>query len=516
MPNVRVLLSALAVAAAAACRVGPAGTPAPARISTGSNAALRAAIDSMADAPEFANAHWGILIVDPEAGDTLYARNAGKLFMPASNMKILTSSTALAQLGPDFRYRTTFIAGGPVTDSVLHGDLVVIGRGDPSVSDHMFQDAMIPLRSVADSLAARGVRHIAGRVVATGDAFPGEEFGYGWTYDDFESSYSAPVDELLFNEGFSVLHVRGGDKPGDPVQVETRPARRSPRVRVLATTANPVASESIPARRNRGGPAGADLRVFKDSTTWDIVVDGQIAPHDTVVLDVTHHDPDEAYLAAVREALADRGITVDETAAASPAGDGALGGGERTSGDTLVALVSPPLRDILKALLKPSQNQIAEMLFRTIALERFGTGRTDSARVAIQAQIASWGVPAPEAVVRDGSGLSRYDYVSPRALVHVLDAMRKVPSFDVFYDALPIAGVDGTTRNRMKGTPAEGNVHAKTGSVALARSLSGYVTTADHHMLIFSFLCNNWTTPVASVERVQDAIAARLAAMRLR
>jgi D-alanyl-D-alanine carboxypeptidase/D-alanyl-D-alanine-endopeptidase (penicillin-binding protein 4) len=499
--------------------MGPAPAPAPARISTGSNAVLRAAIDSMADAPEFSNANWGILIVDPESGDTLYARNAGKLFMPASNMKILTSSTALARLGPEYRYRTTFVAGGPVTDSVLHGDLLVIGRGDPSVSDHMVKDAMVPLRGIADSLAARGIRRITGRLVAAGDAFPGEVFGYGWTYDDFESAYSAPVDELLFNEGFSVLHIRAGHEAGDSVRVQTSPARTFPRVRVRATTAAAPAGPTMPARRGRRG-SGEGLRAIKDSTTWDIVLDGQIAPDDSATIEVTHHDPDEAYLAALREALRDRGIAVDEHGDSLPhdgmAGDGAPVARTMAGGDTLATLVSPPLRDILEALLKPSQNQIAEMLFRTIALEQFGAGRTDSAQVAVQAQIAKWGVAPNEAVVRDGSGLSRYDYVSPRALVQILDAMRRAPTFDLFYDALPIAGIDGTIRNRMKGTPAEGNVHAKTGSVALARSLSGYVTTADHRMLIFSFLCNNWTVPVADVERVQDAMAARLAGMRLR
>jgi D-alanyl-D-alanine carboxypeptidase/D-alanyl-D-alanine-endopeptidase (penicillin-binding protein 4) len=134
----------------------------------------------------------------------------------------------------------------------------------------------------------------------------------------------------------------------------------------------------------------------------------------------------------------------------------------------------------------------------------------------VRAQITAWGAKPDEAVIRDGSGLARYDYISPNTVVRILDAMRKSPDFGVYYDALPIAGVDGTIRNRMKGTPAENNVHAKTGSVALARSLSGYVTTADKRMLIFSFLANNWTTPVASVERVQDLIAARLAGMRLR
>ena len=223
----RLRAATVLLGATLACR--PSTGVSPASISFGRDPGLRRYIDSLADAPEFSNAHWGILIVDPSTGDTLYSRNAGKLFMPASNMKILTSSTALTQLGPDYRYRTSFLARGTIADGTLNGDLLVIGRGDPSVSDHMMHDAMIPLRAIADSIASRGIRRITGRVVPDGDAFPGEVLGYGWTYDDFEDSYSAPIDELLFNEGFSELHVRGGDAPGAPVRVEVRPARSVPR-----------------------------------------------------------------------------------------------------------------------------------------------------------------------------------------------------------------------------------------------------------------------------------------------
>src|SRR5204863_871157 len=137
-------------------------------------------------------------------------------------------------------------------------------------------------------------------------------------------------------------------------------------------------------------------------------------------------------------------------------------------------------------------------------------------RRVVETQLRGWGARDDGFVVRDGSGLSRYDYVSPETIVHVLDAMRRGPDFDVFYASLPIAGVDGTIRSRMRGTPAENNVHAKTGTVAMSRSLSGFVTTADKRVLIFSFLSNNFTVPTRSVERVQDAIAVRLAAMRLR
>ncbi len=494
----RRLWSIMLVCGIAACSTPRAGTtPGPSRADARS--ALRASIDSMADAPEFANAHWGILIVDPERHDTLYARNAGKLFMPASNMKVLTSATVLDHLGPDYRYRTVVAARGRTEGGTLGGDLVIVGRGDPSVSDHMLKDAMIPLRAMAESLYARGVRRVSGRLVAGGNAFPDATLGFGWSYDDFEDSYSAPTDELVFNEGFSVLVVRGGARAGDPVQVETRPARTVPRVRVAATTV------TAPPPGDSTRPRVTALRARKDSTTWDVILEGQIAARDSAMVEVTHHDPGTVYLAALREALTDRGIVVDGQSTDTLA-----------RADTLFTVLSPPLRDILPALMKPSQNQIAEMLFRTAALVETGVGRADSARAVVERQLARWGVAPSEAVVRDGSGLARYDYVSPRALVHVLDAMHRSPHFRVYYDALPIAGVDGTIRTRMRGTPAEGNVHAKTGTLAMARSLSGYVTTADQHMLIFSFLCNNWTTPVRSVERVQDAIAARLAAMRLR
>jgi D-alanyl-D-alanine carboxypeptidase/D-alanyl-D-alanine-endopeptidase (penicillin-binding protein 4) len=482
-------------AAGIACRATVA--PSPAVGSSGSNATLRALIDSMADAPAFANAHWGILIVDPERGDTLYSRNAGKLFMPASNMKILTSAVATTRLGMDFRYRTTFAARGSVNGGTLSGDLVVIGRGDPSVSDHMLGDAMIPIRAIADSISRRGIQHITGRIVAGGNAFPDASLGYGWSYDDFEDSYSAPTDELMFNEGFSEIRVKGGAHPGDPVQALVHPAKSFPVVHVSATTGAEVKPDSAGRRAN-------SLRANKDSTTWEITLTGQIAPGDTATVEVTHHDADAAYLAALREALRDRGITIDDATSDTTA-----------RLDTLAMLTSPPLSEIMKALMKPSQNQIAEMFFRTIALQATGIGRADTASAVVGRQIAQWGVAPNEVVIRDGSGLARYDYVSPRSLVRILDAMRRAPTFKQYYDAMPIAGVDGTIRNRMKGTPAQGNVHAKTGTLAMARSLSGYVTTGNQRMLIFSLLCNNWTTPVKDVERVQDIIATRLATMSI-
>jgi D-alanyl-D-alanine carboxypeptidase/D-alanyl-D-alanine-endopeptidase (penicillin-binding protein 4) len=481
----------------------------------GQRAALRAAIDSMADAPEFHNAFWGILVVDPERGDTLYSRNAGKLFLPASNMKVVTSSVALEQLGPDFTYRTTLVARGPIHDSTLAGNLAVVGRGDPTISDHMWVDAMIPLHAMADSLVAHGVRRITGKLVAAGNSFSGPVLGYGWSWEDLESSYSAGADELLFNEGFSEIRVQGGAQPGDPARVETKPARSFPTVRSdITTIAAPVcaagdsgANSPCPTTPSRFARR-RELSVRKDTLRGDVVVIGSVVAGDSVVLEFTHRDPDQAYLAALAEALRDRGIVLDSNAVSTDT--------TTASGDTIVTIASKPLREILPALLKPSQNQIAEVLLRTIGLERGGAGTADSGRKVVERQLATWGVPPSTYVIRDGSGLSRYDYLAPEALVHILDAVRHSPNFQIFYDALPIAGVDGTIRTRMRGTAAENNVHAKTGSVANARSLSGYVRTADGRTLIFSILANNWTVPANDVTHVADVIAARLAGLQLR
>ena len=504
-PLAAVLLAACATTRASA--PAPVATAAPAAVTPAlpdARADFRRAVDSMVADPQFANAHWGILVVNPRSGDTLYSHNAGKLFMPASNQKIVTGAVALAELGPDYRWRTSFAARGRVQDGALRGDLVVVGRGDPMVSDHGAGDAMAPLRAAADSLAARGVRRVAGRVVAGGDAFPDSPYGFGWAYDDFTAPYSAGADELLFNEGFTEIVVKGGATPGAAATSRARPAS-TPAVRLdVRTVAPPPPAADTTVRRRT-----ARLDAQFDPAGSGYVVTGEIAAGDSAVVRVAHRDPRASYLAALGEALAARGIAVEGRAAAAPA--------DTARADTLFTLLSPPLRAALPVMEKPSQNQMAEIFYKTLGLERTGVGSADSARRVVERRLRAWGIdPERDIAVRDGSGLSRHDYVTPQALVRILAAVRGDSAFRVFYDALPIGGVDGTIASRMKGTPAAGNVRAKTGTVDKARSLSGYVTTADGELLVFSMLCNNFTVPTRAVERVQDAVMARLASMRVR
>ena len=473
------------------------GTPQP--LST--RAALRQFIDSLADAPEFRSAHWGLLVVDPGRGETLYSRNADKLFMPASNQKLLTGSTALTLLGPEYRWPTTLLARGPVRDSTLQGDLVVRGSGDPSVSTSARKDALAPLRELADSLRAHGISHVRGRLVAAPSPFTDAALGYGWSWDDLDEPYSAGIDALYFNEGFTQIVVYGGARAGDSVRAVTRPASTYPPLIVRAQTVARAPAGAPPADSIAALPK---ITVGQDSSRAGVAVNGTIAAGDSTVVEIAFRDHPAAYLAALREALRSRGIAVDEARTDSTA-----------RLDSIATMMSPPLREILPVFEKPSQNQIGELLFKTLALAKTGVGRADSAAQVVSRQLLAWGAAPDGFVVRDGSGLSRHDFVTPRTIVTVLDAIRHSPDFKLFYDALPIAGVDGTIRNRMKGTPAAGNVHAKTGTLDKVRSLSGYVTTADGRTLLFSALCNNYTVPTRRVDQVSDALSIRLATLNL-
>ncbi len=458
---------------------------------------FRAAVDSMLREPRFANATLGVLVVDPERGDTLYSHHAGKLFMPASNQKLLTGSVALTQLGPDFRFTTEVHADGAVTNGELQGSLVVHGTGDPSMSDAMAKDAMVPLRAMADSVHARGIRRIVNGLRAGADAFPDATWGFGWSWDDVDAPYSAGVDELYLNEGFFEVDVRGAAGDGQAPRFRVRPVSTFPRVRLEART---VARGTTVARGRR-------LSVAHDSLdAGAVVVSGDIVAGDSATLSLSYRDQPRAFLEGFAAALRECGIVVEGTIEVRPS--------PATGTTKLFSVRSAPLTDVMRSFEKPSQNQIGEILLKTLGRVKGGAGRADSGARVIRDQLLAWGARDGGFLVRDGSGLSRYDVVSPETIIRVLDAMRRGPQFQAFHASLPIAGVDGTIRNRMRGTPAERNVHAKTGTLNMVRSLSGYVSTAGGRPLLFSLLANHFTVPTREIDALHEGIVTRLAAMR--
>jgi D-alanyl-D-alanine carboxypeptidase/D-alanyl-D-alanine-endopeptidase (penicillin-binding protein 4) len=462
-------------------------------------AGLAAEVDSALADPAYERASWGVVVQSLDNGQVLYRRNARRLFLPASNLKILTAAAALARLGPDFRYRTTVLGRGARLDDTLSGDLLVVGGGDPTLVLDTTQGAPDPLgalRPWADSLTARGIRVVRGRVVGDATRFPGPGLGPGWAWDDLDAEYSAPVGALQFDESVAYLLATPGASPGDPVRVTLLPRSSPLHVFSTATTAP---RDSAAARLHWGRAP------FADSVGLSGMLPGG---HDTTRLPVSVPDPARFFETSLTEALTGRGIAVlgdTTTADSSTATPGPA------SPESLFTWSSPPLSAILPLFLKPSQNQIGETLLRTLGAELTGSGSPDSGRAVVGRVMDGFGVPPDSYVMADGSGLSRYDQVAPEAIARVLAAMRARPDFQVFYDALPVAGVDGTLANRLKGTAAAGNAHAKTGSLTGVRNLSGYVTSADGEHLLFVLMANSFTTPQRVVDATQDQIVERLA-----
>ena len=456
--------------------------------------ALQRDLDATLAQPALAHGYWGVLVKSLKTDETLYALNPGKLMMPASNMKIVTLAAAAEQLGWDYRYETKVVAAGPVEGGTLRGDLVVIGSGDPSLTaadgmaDRVFADW-------ADQLKRRGIRTITGRVIGDDDGFEKETLGLGWMWDDLSDYDSAGVGALQYNENAVRVTIVPGPAAGDTAGVSLTPAGSGLTVASAVKTAAAGASASITPYRLPGSTRlqlSGTIAAGAPPYTFRVSVD----------------NPTQFFVTAFRNALIANGIDVR-----GPAVDvDEVRDAPVAAGASIVSYRSAPLSELAVRLMKVSQNQYAETLLKTVSA---APGVVPTAAAGWKAALAifdRWGVPPGSLIQRDGSGLTRYDFVTPEALVMILthvdrDARLRGP----FEASLPIAGRDGTLANRMKGTPAEGNARAKTGSMTPVRGTSGYVTTADGEPLVFSILANNYDVPASTITQTEDAIIVRLA-----
>jgi D-alanyl-D-alanine carboxypeptidase/D-alanyl-D-alanine-endopeptidase (penicillin-binding protein 4) len=494
-PN-RLRPAAIALAlfpALAACASGAAAPSPPAPAPAGPP--IAAALEAVFNDTMFAGAFWGVDVRSQATGEILYQRNPGKMLVPASNMKIVTGAAALEELGPDYRYRTADAATGPIAGGELRGDLVVVGSGDPTISAQFGGDPRAVFRAWADSLRARGVTRITGRVVGDDNAFDDVPLGAGWSWDDVNDYYSAEISALELNEGIVGVRVRPGASPGAPAMVTLDPPTAYVPVRSTVTTGAPGSAPRVDAVREPLGPG--------------IVVSGQLAADTTAVTTEVAVRNNTAYFATVlRETLAAAGIAVRGEAVdmdslpAAPA---------RT--DTLFVHRSPPMPEILAAVMKPSQNQIGELLLKTLGRELRGAGTARAGIAVVDSLARTWGLPARRLSQADGSGLSRYNLVAPEFLIALLRHMERSPNRDVFVASLPVAGVDGTLASRMRGTPLQGNVRAKTGTVSNVRALSGYMTTAAGEPIVFSIIVNHHTLSARDADRLAEAALMRIHAM---
>lgn len=426
---------------------------------------------------------WGLLIVDAESGETLYEQNANKYFVPASNMKLFTTALALAKLGPEYRFHTTLETRGTISsEGVLAGDLVLVGRGDPNLSNRKFPYELKEefdgppektLGELADALVAKGVKEVAGDVAGDDSYFPRERYPNGWEIDDMVWEYGAAISAIVVDDNTVKLTLTPGEQAGSPVQALVTPATPD------FTVKNDVVTSAADVK--------ADLTLTREPGANLIVVKGSLPAKSTprkLVLAI--EEPAQHAAATLKRLLEERGVKVEGAARARH--DPTV-----LSGDAIVLAehVSVPLGDAIKLINKISQNLHTEMLLRTVAGQN-GVWNTAEDLVKIPADFyAAAGIAPDDVIQTDASGLSRHDLVTPRAIVTLLTYAQKQPWFGPYYASLPVAGVDGTLEDRMKNTPAAGRIHAKTGSVEHVRTLSGFAETPSGRRLIFSILSNN-------------------------
>jgi D-alanyl-D-alanine carboxypeptidase/D-alanyl-D-alanine-endopeptidase (penicillin-binding protein 4) len=454
-----------------------------------------AQMDDIFNDPNFSNANWGVMIQSLETGEYFYKRNEDKLFRPASNLKLFTSAAGLILLGDDYRYSTTLFMNGELDGSILRGNLVVQGGGDPTISGRFYNGDMLKVfNDWADSLLERGIDEIVGNIVGDDNLFDDVGLGKGWSWDYESYWFAAPSGAISFNDNTVDILVTVNEETKKPV-VTIVPGTK---YIVLVNNVIVVPKDSL-----------TSIDVYRERGTNIIKVFGTIREgKDSVRTYATVNNPTQYAMVVLKEVLEKKGITIKGYPTDI---DDIVDPLDYSRMEELFTYYSNPLNEIIKVINKNSRNFYAEQLLKTIGLEKEGFGTVDNGLKAIHDVLQEMGINPERLDMVDGSGLSQLNLVTPKQIVNLLNYMYKSEYFIPFFNSLPIAGVDGTLGQRMKGTRAENRVRAKTGFLEYVRSLSGYAYTADDEIVAFSIIVNNFNVPVKLAENMQDLVCLRLA-----
>ena len=439
----------------------------------------------------FARSHWGVAVRDLATGRWVVRHDADRFFVPASNLKLVVSAAALERLDADFAWRTSVYGTEPIgAGGVLDGDLVLYGRGDPNLSGRFAPSMTAIFEALADSLATRGLARVTGELLADESFWDADYVRGDWATYDLLWWYAAPVGALGFNDNSIDFHIRPGAAVGDPLVVEGEPRSSFYTLENRAVTGPPGSERTFDLTREPG--------------TNHVIAYGSL-PVDA--------EPDVEYFAVVdpagwaatvfREVLSRRGIAVEGAVRTiSRPADSPVAAGDTIA---LAAHAGPPLARVVEAVLGRSQNWHAEQLLKTLGKEIAGEGSWSAGLAVERRTLAELGVDTTAVFLRDASGLSSANLVTPEALVDLLSAMRKRPSASTFVSALPVAGESGSLRRRFGGTPAAGRVRAKTGYIENVYSLSGYLTTLAGDEYAFSVVVNQ-TAGESAVEAIDRLV----------
>jgi D-alanyl-D-alanine carboxypeptidase/D-alanyl-D-alanine-endopeptidase (penicillin-binding protein 4) len=472
-------------------------------------AALQKRIDDLINNRRYAAALWGVKIFSLDSGKTLYEHDAGKLFSPASNSKLYTMALALDRLGPDYRIKTSLYAQArPDVHGVIAGDLIIYGRGDPTINARLHDGNIFKaLEPLVAALTNAGVKQISGDLIGDDSFFRGPPFGSSWHWEDFQEYYGAEVSALTINDNTLQLLVRPGDHVGAPCSMAFIP----PTTYVAVSNRTQTAAKGARHRLEFYRPVGENV----------LYVSGNLPIDDHgSTNDVTMHNPAGLFAQLFRTALADKGIVVSGKTRTMNWKDREAAPLVLKDWIELGSMDSLPMRDIIREVQKPSQNLYTDLMLAHVGATTPPATDADANLTAEDAGLqelakflAKAGIKRGETIFDEGSGLSRDNLTTPNATITLLTFMSRHKDAQIYLDALPIAGVDGTLRRRMKGTVAEGKIHAKTGTLRWANSMSGYVTTAAGERLVFSLMLNRYQSaePGRSKTADLDAIGIMLA-----
>jgi serine-type D-Ala-D-Ala carboxypeptidase/endopeptidase (penicillin-binding protein 4) len=447
---------------------------------------LASEIDAIVARPEYQRARWGILVETrspPAQQETLYAREAERYFIPASNVKLLTTAAALSELGAAHSFRTSVYQVADQPEVILR----LVGRGDPGLTD-------ADLQQLAQQIARRGIRQID-RLIVDDRYFRGEGISPSWAWEDVQAGYGAPATSFMLNQNAIELTLTP-QTLGQPLRVTWQDPIEAAHWQVenQSTTVAPPTSEAIQLTR-QGQPSilrvQGQLQAGSDATTESIAVP----------------EPTQYFVRHFRQALATVGINLRQIETVN---DDHEAIGAETE---IAAIASPPLATLLIETNQSSNNLYAEALLRqlgtVVATEE--TSSLAAGLTVVAESLSALGIDASGYVLADGSGLSRHNLSSPAALVQTLQTMANSPHAELYRESLAIAGISGTLRNRFVDTPVQGNLFGKTGAMSGVAALSGYLEPVDYPPLVFSILVNQFEQPVREVRTAIDEIVLQLA-----
>ncbi|MHB9023744.1 MAG: D-alanyl-D-alanine carboxypeptidase/D-alanyl-D-alanine endopeptidase [Armatimonadota bacterium] len=450
---------------------------------------LRQVVEDGLKAPALRGAHVGILIKSLRDGSTWFTRRANERFIPASVAKIVTGMLALDQLGKDYRFSTCLLATGEIADGVLQGDLILQGGGDPVLTSEDYSAMAQVLAAGNPERGIPAVTRIAGKVVLDSAFFPrpGPLLGAGWEAEDLPWYYATPSNALSCNRNAVKVTIRGTE-PGQPPLLTVTPATG-----LYTFENNAMTSADVKAGAAEMLPQGCH-----------VTIRGQIAPGVEFTERLSVPDPLKYVSEQFCYALQGAGIRVE----------GAVCETKNAAPKLLAEHQSVTLAEILQPMLKDSDNFISEQLRWTMLALKQTTRDLSHRYPAILADFATrYRLPGKGMRLVDGSGLSRQNGLSPAVVVALFAGMSASPDFDLLYQALPVAGVDGTLKKRMIGTPAEGVARAKTGTMRGVCTLAGVVDTLADERLVFAVFAEGYRGGAPAARKLQDDLVSYLAGL---